>query len=209
MVYDWPIGVEGFTPTQFEFGGNPATLAEESVLNGGVQTSNVPGKRWTLAMTLPNGAVKDGVRAAVEGFLDRLNGQEHSVNFWHLQRYGVGGWGYPKGSINQAGVTVKTNAAQFALSLTLTGCGAGGVFEAGDLFSVNGQLIMCPVRTVADGSGDLVVPVSGGLRAAALATAAVTLVRPTAKFMLASPQWRSGYAPGRAEDLALDWIERF
>lgn len=209
MDFDWPLTSEGFMPTHFEFGGDPATLAEESVLNGGVQTSNVPGKRFLASMLLPAGAVRDGVRAGVEGFLDRLNGQEHSVRFWHFQRYGNGGWGHPRGTINQTGVTIKTTVAQFGISLTLQGCGNAKTLEAGDLLSVNGQLIMCPVLATSSAGGDLVVPVSGGLRAAALAGAEVTLVRPTARFMLASPQWRSGYAPGRAEDLAIDWIERF
>ena len=206
-TYDWPM-LPGFVPDRFEFGANPATLAEVSILSGAVQTSGVPGKRWLVSMTLP-AAGTDGVRAAVEGFLDRLNGQEHSVSMWHLTRRGLGGWGYPMGTLNQTGVTVKTNAAQFANSLVLTGCGNALTLEAGDLFSVNGQLIMNPVLLTSTAGGDITVPVSGGLRAAAAAAAAVTLIRPTAKFMLAEPKWRSGYVPGAAQSLALDWIERF
>jgi hypothetical protein len=206
-VYAWPL-TDGFVPEHFEFGGDPATLSEESVLNGGIQTSNVPGKRWTLSMVHPP-ALHDGTRAAIEGFLDRLNGQEHSVQFWHMQRKGIGGWGYPRGTINQTGVTVKTNAAQFALAIEITGCGNAKTLAAGDMLSVNGQLIMNPVELISSAGGDLTVPVSGMLRASALAGAAVTLVRPTAKFILSTPKWRSAYKPGCAEPLALDWTERY
>lgn len=207
-TYAWPLTTPGFIPSRFEFGGDPSTLAMPSLLSGSVQTSAVPGKRWTASMMLPN-LGRNNNRAQVEAFLDRLNGQEHSVSLWHVQRKGIGGWGYPAGTLNQTGVTVKTTAAQFATSLVITGCGNAKTLEAGDFFSVNGQLLMCPEQLTSTAGGDITVPVTGGLRAAATATTAITLIRPTAKFILKEPQWRSSYVPGSAESLGLDFVERF
>ena len=206
-TYTWPL-TEGFMPSRFEFGSDPGTLASQSILSGQIQTSRVPGKRWMASVMLPNSGV-DSIRAAVEGFLDRLNGQEHSVSLWHMRRRGIGGYGYPMGTTNQTGVTVKTTAAQFATSLTITGCGNAKTLEAGDFFSVNGQLLMCPVQLTSTAGGDITVPVTGGLRAAAVATTAITLIRPTANFILSDPKWRSSYVPGLAESVSLDFMERF
>lgn len=207
-TYAWPLTTPGFVPSRFEFGGNPATLAVSSLLSGSVQTSAVPGNRWTASMMLPN-LGRNNNRAAVEAFLDRLNGQEHSVSLWHVQRKGIGGWGYPAGTLNQTGVTVKTTAAQFANSLVITGCGNALTLEAGDFFSVNGQLLMCPTQLTSTAGGDITVPVTGGLRSAAAATTPIVLVRPTANFILSEPKWRSSYVPGSAESLGLDFVERF
>lgn len=207
-IYAWPLTTAGFTPARFEFGSDSGSLASASILSGQVQTSGVPGKRWKASM-LMSGLGRNNNRAQLEAFLDRLNGQEHGVSLWHVQRKGIGGWGYPAGTLNQTGVTVKTTAAQFANSVTITGCGNTKTLAAGDFFSVNGQLLMCPTALTSTAGGDITVPVTGGLRAAAVATAPITLIRPTANFILAEPNWRSSYLPGSAESLALDFVERF
>lgn len=208
-TYAWPFK-KIFLPEQMNWGAESRTLSSESILSGSVQTSGTPGKRWKVGINLPASSYNVRTnRMEVEGFLDRLNGKEHRVSLWHMGRKGIGGYGYPAGNINQTGVTVSTSAAQFATALTLTGCGAGKTLLAGDMFSVNGQLHMNPATAVADGAGVMVLPVISRLRAAASAGQSVTLVRPTAVFVLDSNSWTSGFGLGANQTLGLDFTEVF
>lgn len=208
-VYAWPF-TPGFIPEQMNWGAENRTMSTESILSGAIQTTGVPGKRWKVGMNIPAKSYKDRTaRMALEGFLDRLGGKEHRVTLWHMGRKGVGGYGYPAGTINQTGVTVGAAAAQFASSLTLQGCGANTVLMAGDFFSVNGQLIMNPATVQASAGGIMVLPAITRLRTAQLVGQPVVLVRPTATFVLDSNSWTSGYAVGVNQGLGLDFTEVF
>ena len=130
------------------------------------------------------------------------------VNVWNFPRVGLSGRGYPMGTINPTGVQVSSVAAQFATSIILKGCGNGGTFVDGDMVLINGQLIMVPYGgAVANGSGVLTLPVTGGLIAAAAVNDAVTLIRPAVQCVLATPDWRSTSNPGVAEAINIDFIE--
>lgn len=205
-TFDWPL-TAGFLPEQFSLDPEDRTLASESILNGAVQTSGTPGKRFKCHMMLPSALPAD--RADVEGFLAGLNGREHRVRLWHFTRPGIGGFGYPMGTINQTGVTVITGAAQFATTLTLTGCGAGKTLKRGDFFSVNGQLLLNPATVTADGSGVMVLPAISRLRAAASAGQPVTLVRPFSTFVMDSNSYVSSHVPGANQPIGLDFTEVF
>jgi hypothetical protein len=207
-VVDYPYGGI-FRPTSTEFGPLTNTEAVKSPLSGGVVTGEVPGKRWACSTVLP--VARGADRAKVEGFFDSLNGQAVRVRLWHMGRLaGLHGPGTPVGTINVTGVTVKTNAAQFATSVTITGCGNAKTLEGGDMLAINGQLIMNPVLAAASAGGDLVVPVSGMLRTALTAGMPVTLIKPTAMFIMTNPDWRAAYRPGDiSEEFAIDWEEVF
>jgi hypothetical protein len=209
-TYDWPALKKHFQPEQMNWGAESRTLSTESILSGSVQTSGTPGKRWKVGINLPASSYKvRSKRMEIEGFLDRLNGKEHRVSLWHMGRKGIGGYGYPVGNINQTGVTVGANAAQFASTITLAGCGANTLLMAGDFFSFNGQLIMNPSTTQANGSGVMVLPAITRLRLAATAGQPVTLVRPTATFVLDSNSWTSGYSLGANQTMGIDFSEVF
>lgn len=208
-TYAWPFK-KIFLPEQMNWGAESRTLATESLLSGSVQTSGTPGKRWKVGLNLPASSYNVRTnRMEVEGFLDRLNGKEHRVTLWHMGRKGIGGYGYPSGTINQTGVTVGAAAAQFASTLTLTGCGANTLFMGGDFFSVGGQLIMNPDTVQASAGGVLVLPQITRLRAAQSIGQPVVLVRPTATFVLDSNVWTSGYGLGANQTLGVDFTEVF
>lgn len=208
-TYAWPFK-KIFLPEQMNWGAESRTLATESLLSGSVQTSGTPGKRWKVGINLPPASYKVRAnRMEVEGFLDRLNGKEHRVTLWHMGRKGPGGYGFPMGNINITGVTVSVSAAQFASTLTLAGCGANAFLMAGDMFSVNGQLIMNPDTAQANASGVMVLPQITRLRSASAAGQPVTLQRPTATFVLDSNTWTSGYSLGANQAMGLDFTEVF
>ncbi len=102
---------------------------------------------------------------------------------------------------------VNANTAQFAQSVVLKGAGIGGTLLPGDMLGIGGQLIMNPTLATANGSGLITVAITGGLRSAAAANAAVTLIRPTAQCVLADPKWRSSYEPGYSGEFGIDWVE--
>jgi hypothetical protein len=207
MIFDWPFK-QGFIPEQMNWGAESRTLATESIISGSIQTSGVPGKRWMVGMNIPASSYNDrSIRMELEGFLDRLNGKEHRVRMWHMGRKGIGGYGYPQGTINQTGVTVAATAAQFASSISFTGCGVGTTLKAGDFFSVNGQLIQNPSTVISNGLGVMAIPLIARLRVAANAGTVVTLARPTALFILSSNSWTSGYALGANQGLGVDFTE--
>jgi hypothetical protein len=207
MIFDWPFK-QGFIPEQMNWGGESRTLSTESVISGSIQTSGVPGKRWQIGLNIPASSYNDrSVRLELEGFLDRLNGKEHRVRFWHMGRKGIGGYGYPQGTINQTGVTVSTTSAQFATTITFAGCGANKTLLAGDMFAVNGQLFLNPENAQSDGAGVMTLPLISRLRTAATAAQPITLIRPTAMFVLNSNTWTSGYALGANQGMGIDFIE--
>ena len=207
MIFEWPFK-QGFIPEQMNWGAESRTLASESVISGAIQTSGVPGKKWQVGLNIPASSYNDrSVRMELEGFLDRLNGREHRVTLWHMGRKGIGGYGYPQGTINQSGVTIATTSTQFASSISFAGCGANATLKAGDMFGVNGQLFLNPTTVTADGAGILAIPLISRLRVAASSGQPVTLVRPTAMFILNSNSWTSSYGLGANQGLGLDFVE--
>lgn len=205
-TFDWPLSA-GFLPEQFNLTPESRTLSTESILSGSVQTSGIPGTRYKCNMILPSASSAD--RAAVEGYLSRLNGREHRVRLWHFTRYGIGGFGYPMGTINQSGITIATSASQFATTLSLAGCGAGKTLQAGDFFSVGGQLFINPETVVSNGSGVIVLPMVSRLRTALSVGQGVTVVRPTAVFVLDKNGFTSSHVPGSNQPIGLDFTEVF
>lgn len=181
-TYAWPT-TRAYRPEMADFWLEGNDYSTKSVLGGGTQTGGVPGALWQCALTFP--PENSTNRQQLLGYLRKLNGKEHRVQMFDLRKFGVANaWGYPAGTINTTGVTVKTTAAQFAISVVLTGCGVSKTLLAGDMLSINGQLIEVGTDTTSDGSGDLTLAVPERLRAQAAATTAVTLIQPTCLMVL-------------------------
>lgn len=205
-TYAWPY-TRPFMALQADMWLEGTDVTERSVLGGGQQTTGRPGAHWRMVMSLP--ADQPAYRQELLGFLRKLNGKEHRVSLWDFRKFGVANaHGSPAGTIATSGVAVKTTVAQFGISLVLKNCGAGATLNAGDMWSVNGQLIENCELATANGSGEMTVLVPQRLRAQALADAAVTLVRPTALFVLASevhgPRTAAMY-----EEMIIEWEEVF
>jgi hypothetical protein len=203
-TYAWPSG-DAFRPQRMEWGQVHNQRASVSALSGYTQTLSLPGMRWLVRMDFP--VQLPALRAQLEAFLTKLSGMEHRVSLWdfgHGARTGV-----PMGTINRTGVTVSGTAAQFATSMNLTGAGGSNTLLAGDKFSVNGQLL-----TVVDDATAAAGNITGlnfrpMLRAAAVGGSSVTLVKPTALFVLNATELVFGRAPVVGEPLSCEFIEVF
>lgn len=205
-TYAWPT-TRPFQPDMADMWLENVDVTERSVMGGGQQTSGRPGAHWRMAMTFP--VDQPDRRQELLGFLRKLNGKEHRTSIWDLRKYGVASNpGYPAGTINTTGVAVKTTVAQFGIALVLKGCGAGGTLLPGDMWSVNGQLVENCELATADGAGDMTVLVPQRLRAQAAADAAVTLIRPTALFVVADT-FHGPRSPAMYDPMTVEFEEVF
>lgn len=203
--YAWP-GTAPFLTKQTDMWLENTDVVERSVFGGGQQTSGQPGAHWQMSLLFPKD--HSAARLQLAGFLRKLNGKEHRALLWDFRKFGLGGHGYPAGTINTTGVQVKTSKAQFGITLDLKNCGADATLLPGDMWSVNGQLVENCELATADGAGDMTVLVPHRLRATALANAAITLIRPTAKFVL-SGNFHLPRDSAMYDEMAVDFEEVF
>lgn len=206
QILDWPY-TQPFLTTQSDMWLEDVNVTERSSQGGGQQTTARPGAHWRYSMTMPRDNAER--RQVLLGFLRSLNGKENGVRLWDMRKFGLNNaHGSPAGSINTVGVTVRVTANQFANEVSLQGCGVGKTLLQGDMLSINGQLIENCFAPVGDINGNLTVIVPQRLRATAVAGTPVTLVRPTAVFVLADvvhgPRSSALY-----EEMMIEWEEVF
>lgn len=201
-TYAWPTGRD-FVPQQATLRVISNGRSNDSSETGVSQTVTKPGSKWgwSLAMAPMRNAVRDDF----EGFMTGLSGMEHRIQVFDWQRQ------RPRGTCNTTGVTVASNTAQFATSVALAGCGAGGTLLRGDWIGFStGQLCRVAANATADGSGAMTVQVRHSLRVALTSASAVTLVKPTALYILTSPIVDLPRGPGPSQPaMGLDLIEVF
>lgn len=178
----------------------------ESLLNGAVQTGSLPGAKWGWNVTFPE--QNSAIRQRIEGSLSRMSGNEHRVQMYDLARPA------PLGTCNLTGVTVSGAVAQFALSMTLAGCGASKTLYAGDWFSVitaaGSQLLMVADDATANGSGVMSINFRQDLRAAVSSGTAVTLDKPTALYVvMTNPLMFPREAAGKCPEFSIQLSEVF
>lgn len=164
-----------FAPDQFEAELRPNVLISTSVLTGAIQTVQVPGTRWIFRLTY--GAASAAEQAEREAFFAELEGMVNRVALYHTARP------TPRGT-RQANTNLSSSAAVGATTLAMTAT-TGQTLLRGDMVGVGGQLFQVVADATA-ASSVLTVSVRPAVRAALSNGAAVTLVRPTANFMLTS-----------------------
>lgn len=198
----WPT-LTRTAPRVMQFGLRSPTQVFESPLSGAVQTAEIPySSRWTIRWTLEG--LDEADAALVQAFLVQLRGRANRAALYHFGRP------QPRGTINTSGVTLNASASQGATSVALTGCGAGKTVEAGDLFSVAGELKMATATATANGSGVIsALSFEPPARAAWSSGAAVTLDKPTALFIAAGDDAGWSMRPYRRTDHEFDFVEVF
>lgn len=202
-TYTWPGAADkAFMPRQARWRAVPNSRDSTSALSGYTQTATLPGARWGLSLDMPEQAWDERDRLAA--FIWRLEGAKHRIALADPARP------RPLGTATLGGVTLASNAAQFAETLQLAGLGAGATLLRNDWIVLGGQRLRVVADATANGSGVATVEVRHGLRAAQLAGAAVTLDAPTSLFILAGEPPALGWdANARAPALTLELIEVF
>lgn len=183
-IYAWPAR-SPFIPARMTWGVRPNTRTAVSPLSGAVQTTSLPGGRWTVSLDMP--AQTWAQRAELEAFLIRLNGQEHRISLWDLARTAPAGLtGSP---------LVNGALAAFATVMNIDGTisGPGGVpgLQPGDWLGLpltaGGSQLVQVVNTTS-GAALTGVEFRPMLRGAVADNAAITIASPAALFILATPE---------------------
>lgn len=174
-----------------------------SAETGVSQTVTRPGSKWGWSVTMP--AMPDALREDFEGWLAGLSGQEHRIQTHDWKRP------VPRGTCNLSGVTLNSSAAQFATSVTLTGCGASKTLLRGDWIGfASGQLCRVVADATANGSGVMTVSFRHALRSALSSGGAVTLDKPTALYILSDTTLELPRRAGRSQaGFGFDIVEVF
>lgn len=172
----------------------------ESQLSGAIQSTSVPGTRWACSLIFDNHLPED--RAQIEGFFSLIRRQNRIV-MHRLDR--------PKalGTINSSGVLLNFILAQFGSTAVLKNCGANKLLKAGSMIGIGSQLFMTAFDAVSDGSGIMSVTLSIPSRLTHGADTAVTLDKPTAKWMYNSNGADFARSGQVATPLTIDLVEVF
>lgn len=194
----WP-STRLFIPQRFELALRSNVVISTSPLTGATQTVEIPGARWVGSMTLTPCTQAD--QAAREALLTQIAGQANRVALWHFARP------VPRGTM-RGNPTLSATAAAGATSMAVSTT-AGATALAGDMFSVGSQLVQCVTDAAADGAGAMTMSIRPALRAQVASATAVVWDKPTAAFILTSPEVRVGYRPAVGEEIALDFMEVF
>ena len=172
----------------------------ESQLSGAIQSTSVPGTRWACSLIFDNHLPED--RAQIEGFFSLIRRQNRII-MHRLDR--------PKalGTINSGGVLLNSILAQFGSVAVLKNCGANKLLKAGSMLGIGSQLFMTAFDAVSDGLGIMTVTLSVPSRLTHGADTAVTLDKPTAKWMYNSNGADFARSGQVATPLTIDLVEVF
>lgn len=172
----------------------------ESQLSGAIQSTSVPGTRWACSLIFDNHLPED--RAQIEGFFSLIR-RQNRILMHRLDR--------PRalGTINSTGVLLNSVLAQFGSVAVLKNCGANKLLKAGSMIGIGSQLFMTAFDAVSDGSGIMTVTLSVPSRLTHGADTAVTLDKPTAKWMYNSNGADFARSGQVATPLTIDLVEVF
>lgn len=173
------------------------TQSFQSPLSKSVQTVELPGASWAASFMLEN--LDEADAALLQAFFAKLRGRAGRFYLHNLARP------QPRGTLT--GTPLVKGAAQTGATLAIDGCTVGATLLAGDFIGINGELKMVVADAAADGAGEMSLTIEPPLRSSPADNAALTLVQPTATFMLAADESKWSTAPGKFSTFAIDAVE--
>lgn len=192
----WPTFARA-TPRGIDWSLQANTQSFPSPLSGSVQTVEMPGAKWKVGFLLENLVESDS--ATFQAFMVKLRGRAGRFYLHNFARP------TPRGTLT--GTPLVMGAAQTGNTLIIDGCAVGATLLAGDFFGVNGELKMVVADAAANGSGQMTLTLEPPLRSSPADNAAITLVQPTATFMLANDEAKWNTQPGKFSSFPMDCIE--
>lgn len=175
VIINWPAAA-AFVPRALRFGASTPKSAFGAFFTGQVQSIGHLSDRLRCTVTLPPCDPSAGQQR--EAFFLALASSGEWVRLQHQHRLD------PLGTMRGT-PTVGASAAAGARTLHVATV-AGATLQGGDVFSTGNQLLMCGYAgAIADGGGDLAVPLVLPLAQAVTAGAAVLWDQPTGVFQMA------------------------
>lgn len=200
-VYMFP----SITPSSSTFELVTNTRTFQSPLTNAVQTMSRKGSLWKISMQFNNLSGND--RAIMQGFLAKLNGQEHRMYLYDHSstKRGVA-------PSNPADTLVVSSAGQTGSTLNASGATASqtGYLKAGDYIAFNNELHMVTDDCNSTGSNTVAIPIAPPIRKPTETTSgqdAIDYLQPIyGVFMLASAtSWDN--QPGVISSFTIEAIE--
>lgn len=186
-------------PAAMRWGQVSNTQVSVSPLNGTLQTQELPGARWKIQCDFP--PLIDADAALMRAFLAKMRGQANRVDLWPFDRE------TPRGTAG--GTPLVQGGSQTGASIVTDGWTAGATLLTGDYFQIGTQLFMAVADGTANGSGVMTITCEPPIRTSPADNAALTLTKPKARFMLASPEIGWDVRVRGFADFAFDLIEAF
>lgn len=186
-----------FCPRDFSLRMQVNQVVFSSPFGGSEQVVDRSNDRWTASVTLPARRTGDG--AAVEAFIGSMRGMTNTVNLHHFARP------IPRGTMRGSPTTINNPALAGGDSLSIAAAPAV-TLKAGDMIGVAGLLLMVAADCVANGVGNITVPLVNRLRFGFPAGSAVTWDRPKAAFRLASSS-SVQFVPGYSPEVSFEFLE--
>jgi hypothetical protein len=203
-TFDWP-DAKPFWPRAARWHVLLNQTSSTSALSGYTQVLSLPGARWRLSLDVPEQSYDE--RHALGAFIERLEGRRHLANIYCPVLRA------PRGTIATGGITLAANAAQFAETLQLAGCGAGATLGAYSWLVLAGQRLRVVADATANGSGVMTVQVRHSLRQAAASGSPVAVSLPRSTMGLHMQGQETPTVPydanGRGPAFTLEFVERW
>lgn len=195
---DWPLG-RAFGPRHFTFGVRPSKSVFSGFFTRNVQSVSHLADRMVATVVLSKCEPVEGARR--EAFFMEVAEAGHWVRLSHLQRP------EPNGTMRGT-PTVLSSAAAGVRSITLQTT-PGATLLAGDPLGVAQQLLLVGYAgAVANGAGQMTVPLALPTRKTATAGAGVAWAAPTGVFQLLTDAPMFGYGRQAWQDeLELQFLE--
>jgi hypothetical protein len=183
-------------PASFSMVLASSQAAFASPFGGSEQVIDRGNDRWNASVSLVNRSHADAAR--LEAFVAGMRGSTNTVSMYHLQRPEP--TGTMRGEPKTNGVLVRASAVPIFTT-------PGATLRAGDLFGAGGLLFMVQDDCVADGAGNLLVPVVNRVRRALSPLTPVIWDRPSVPFRILGKPPAVQYIPGYSPEVTFDLIE--
>jgi len=176
------------------------TKTFRSPVSNAVQTVGRKGSLWAVSMQFKNLTGAD--RAELQGFLAKLNGQEHrfTLHDHSYVRRGTGGGTLRVNGASQTGSTLVCDGATFSVTSYLL---------TGDYLSFNNELHMITSDASSDGAGNVTLSIAPPIRKPTINNNLVDIAVPVlGVFMLASKaSWDNRPGQSVLSTFAIDAVE--
>ncbi len=173
-IIDWP---EALRPESVDWGLFFPQAEGRSAFDGSTQAGTMGAPRWFFTAT--TGPMKGSEVPEWEAFIGRLRGKVNRARVWDWRR---------EAPLGVATGTPTVRVAGSGASLALQGWtpNVAGILLAGSYMGINGELKRLSVTVDSDSLGRCTVQFEPPMRFAVGVGVAVELVKPTAKFVMAS-----------------------
>lgn len=196
-IIDWPAALR---PASVDWGLIVPQEVARSTFDGSMQAATLGPPRW--AFTLTTGPIKLADVPLWEALVDQLFGGVNRLRVWDFRREA------PLG-VATGTPTVRVSATGSTLATQGWTASTAGILLAGSYFGVNGELKRLTVDAASDGSGRATLSFVPPLRAAPAVSAALTLTKPKALFVLTSERPSFAQQGSRVPSVTLAFEEAF